>query len=491
MIQISTNGYTNLKRLPILFLIFTLISLAACTPETILTPGSVGTVGESLGLTPLPVMNTPAPTHPVQPTITTVPLGIEPEDLQGVAIQFWHPWTQDVAYVVESLVEQFNDQNPYGILVTAMGQGGNLYQNVQEGIRTGLVPDVSVAMNYQIQSWDNYGNFITDLEVYVHDPEWGLTETEIADFYPPRWEQDLFKGKRLGLPAQTSAAVLFYNQSWAAELGFESPPETAAGFKDQACAAAAASILTASSVGQDSHGIGGWIASTDPGSVMGWVLAFGEDGVAEGGDGYAFDTPAANEAFAFIKSLFKSGCAWVPDDRNPNSEFATRKGLFFSSDILGLPYQRSVFEFYDGMDEWVPIPYPGVAGAPAINLYGLSFATLKTTPTHQLAAWVFIKWMTQPENQVPFIEASGYLPTRASTMDLMGDYARAHPHWVAARDLISNSRVEPGFGSWVVARWALSDAASELISSDFSSERIPPLLKDLDALLAEIHIQNR
>jgi ABC-type glycerol-3-phosphate transport system substrate-binding protein len=475
-----------------LFVILTLAFLISCSTgisQTVLPDDTEDEIPEMTQVSVFPGKATSI--ADAQPAIISVPLGIETDDLQGVAIQFWHPWTHETANVVESLVDQFNTQNPYGIIVDARGDGGNLYQNVQEGIRTGMVPDVAVGLNYQIQSWDNNGNFITDLNLYVHDPEWGLAAAEIADFFPYRWDQDLFKGKRLGLPAQTSAAILFYNRSWAQELGFDSPPGTAAEFKEQACAAAAVSINTALSVNGASNGIGGWIASTDPGSLMAWFLAFGENGVNESGDGYAVDTPEAGEAFAFIKSLFKSGCAWIPENRFPVEEFASRKGLFYSSDILSIPYQQSAFEVNESVDEWLPIPYPGVEGTPAINLYGPAFAILKTTPEQQLATWLFIKWMTQPENQVLLSEATGYLPTRASTFDLMGQYARVRLQWEAAWKLTSYSRVEPIFGSWVIARWALSDAVAELISPEFSSERIRPLLKELDALLAEIHIQSR
>jgi ABC-type glycerol-3-phosphate transport system substrate-binding protein len=484
--------HPNFRERFVFFFVLTLAFLTACSTgisQTVLTDETDDETTEMTQVSVLPGKATS--TADPQPAITSVPLGIETDDLQGVAVQFWHPWTQEAAIVIESLVDQFNTVNPHGIVVTARGESGNLYQNVQEGIRTGKVPDVAVGLNYQIQSWDNNGNFISDLDVYVRDPVWGLTEAEIADFSHPRWDQDMFKGKRLGLPAQTSAAVLFYNRSWAQELGFDSPPNTPTEFKEQACAAAAVSINTALSVDGASSGIGGWIASTDPGSLMGWVLGFEENGVNESGDGYAFDTPGVGEAFAFIKSLFKSGCAWVPENRFPVEEFASRKGLFSSSDILSIPYQRSAFEVKGSVDEWVPIPYPGVDGKPAINLYGPTFAILKTTPEQQLATWLFIKWMTQPENQVLLSKATGYLPTRATAFDLMDDYARVRPQWEAAWNLTAYSRVEPGFGSWVVARWALSDAAAELISSEFSSERINPLLKELDALLAEIHIQSR
>jgi ABC-type glycerol-3-phosphate transport system substrate-binding protein len=220
-------------------------------------------------------------------------------------------------------------------------------------------------------------------------------------------------------------------------------------------------------------------------------MAFQSDVVHQSGEGYHFDTPEAEDAFAFIKGLFRSGCAWVPENPYANDDFAARKGLFYSSDITGIPFQLSANEASDGEDEWIPIPYPGEAGKPVINLYGSAYTILESTPEKQLAAWLFIKWMTQPENQVVFVKTSGYLPTRKSTMNLLDVFTRSNPQWSAAQDLIPYSEVEPSFGSWMVARWAIRDAAAELIRPDFPSDHIPLLLKDLNALLAEIHDQYR
>ncbi|PIZ25991.1 MAG: ABC transporter substrate-binding protein, partial [Chloroflexi bacterium CG_4_10_14_0_8_um_filter_57_5] len=45
--------------------------------------------------------------------------------------------------------------------------------------------------------------------------------------------QDPVNGQRLGAPAQRSARFLFYNQTWARELGFSAPPATADEFRQQ------------------------------------------------------------------------------------------------------------------------------------------------------------------------------------------------------------------------------------------------------------------
>jgi ABC-type glycerol-3-phosphate transport system substrate-binding protein len=124
-------------------------------------------------------------------------------------------------------------------------------------------------------------------------------------------------------------------------------------------------------------------------------------------------------------------------------------------------------------------------------VYGASLAILESNPERQMAAWLFIDWMTQPENQAQFVQAGSYYPARAAALEFLADYATDHPQWAAALDLIPYGKVEPDFGSWEVARWALSDAMNQLINPDFSNEEIPSLLEELDTLLAEAHLQNR
>jgi len=474
-----------LKKPSVLWIILIVIGLIACSTGDNQISGPVVTEGSLSLQTRTPrITNTPTLETTVRPVVTPTPLGLTTDVLQDVTIRLWHPWSGSKARTIELLVDQFNIENDYGINVEVASHGDDLYLDVRSGLGSQLAPEIVAAINYQIQSWDNYGNAIVDMNIYVSDPEWGLKESELSDFYPFMWEQDLFNGKRLGIPAYRSSTLILYNQSWARELGFADPPTTTAEFKEQACAAAASTPL-------ENPGTGGWMASTDPATVMSWVLAFGGDGIDEKGDGYDFNTPDVEAAFGFIKSMFKSGCAWLPDLHNANEAFAARQGLFFSSSLAELPAQVKAFELLGSQDKWSVIPYPAKQDAPVINLYGSSYTILASTPAKQFAAWLFIKWVTQPENQAAFAEATSTLPTRISVPPLVENYARVNPRWAAAQDLISLSHAEPVFGSWVVARWTLSDAAIELVGSGFTSEEIPLLLKNLDTILAEIHIQNR
>ena len=140
-------------------------------------------------------------------------------------------------------------------------------------------------------------------------------------------------GSRLGIPGISISSLLLYNRSWALELGFDAPPTTPEEFKTQACAAAANSITDLNNAVIS----GGWITNTDPTTMMGWILAYGGNVINDTVDGYFLNSQEAKSAFDFVKGLFKSGCAWVPETPYPDTEFASRGGLFYSTSINGLP----------------------------------------------------------------------------------------------------------------------------------------------------------
>jgi ABC-type glycerol-3-phosphate transport system substrate-binding protein len=473
-----------LRKIIILYLTSILLGFTACTQDAVPTPEPT----DLQNLTPTQpriIEPTPGIETTVNPTITTTPLGIEPKALEGISIQFWHPWIKDVA--IESRIKKFNTENPYGIEVTTINLGGNLYQEVQSGINTGLLPDIVAAPVNQIVSWDNYRHIITLLDSYIQDPEWGLSEEDIADYYPVMWEQGVVNGMRLGIPGISASSLLLYNQSWAVELGFDSPPTTPSEFKSQACAAAADSIVNLNSTLIS----GGWIANTDPSTMMGWILAHGGNVINDTVDRYAINSPEAKSAFDFVKGLFKSGCAWIPETLYPDTEFASRGGLFYSTSINGIPFIKSAFNAAGNSDEWIVIPYPSSIVEPVISLHTSSYAILKSIPEKQLAAWILIKWLNQPENQAFLVETTGALPSRKSTNNLLEDYANDNHQWSIALDLVHYGVEDPNLGSWSIARWAISDAVTTLLDPKFTDEEIHTLLEDLNILMEEIHFQNR
>ena len=88
-------------------------------------------------------------------------------------------------------------------------------------------------MPEQVLAWDQE-SLIAPLNPYFSNPEFGFTQADLNDFPAGLWRQDEVNGHRLGVPAQRSTRLLFYNLSWARELGFETAPQTADEFREQA-----------------------------------------------------------------------------------------------------------------------------------------------------------------------------------------------------------------------------------------------------------------
>ena len=205
------------------------LMLSACTPgpPTLLSTPSLPTVTGTTG-----------PTSTVTPT-PTPPIGVDPTALRGVSLQVWHAFAGGAYGVFADQVARFNAANEWGIVVTQIGYGD--YPTLFDAINTAIdsgggTPDLMAALPEQTLLWDASAA-VVDLSPYLGDPAWGLGRDDIADFPPVFWAQDVLDGKQLGLPAQRSARFLFYNQTWAHELGFDSPPATPDEFRQQACAA--------------------------------------------------------------------------------------------------------------------------------------------------------------------------------------------------------------------------------------------------------------
>lgn len=451
--------------------------LAACAPAATEAPAPEPT-------------DAPPPTEAPEPTVPPVPagpLGVTAEDLDGVEVEFWHVWSRSVGEAIEAMAADFSATNEYGITVTPINQTGysEQFTAMNAAINTGDLPDVVVGYNNQYLAWDSAGDVIEDLNPYVKNPSFGFTAEEFADFYPAIWASDSVGDEQLGIPAQRSGAYYFYNNTWAQELGFDNPPTTPAEFKEQACASVEANNADADPA---NDGTGGVFFTASASTIAGWVWAFGGE-IEIPGEGYSIDTPEMLEAITYWHELLSEGCSWTPEAAYPNPEFAARLGLFFGSSIAGLPYQTSDFADAGNDDVWSPIAYPTVGGTPVVDIYGPSFAMVSSTPEEQLASWLFMKWFTKPENQAKWIEASAYYPTRASALDLLGDYMESNEKWTDSLAYIEYGKVEPRFESYQSVRYAIQDAIVQIAQEGFTADQIPGLLAELQAEVDELHAE--
>ncbi len=464
------------------------LALSACgpTPAPTAAPGSTPTTppmpAPSQAVAPRP---TPTPNTPVESA-----LDIRATDLRGLMVRFWHAATGPEAALLAQLADAFSTTNVWGIKVQAEAYAGYdaLSEQITASLQSDTAPQLLLAYSYQTQDWDPNLEKVVDLNPYVNDPLWGLSLSEQDDFPAPVWEQDLYADKRLGLPAQRSGQVLYYNQTWARELGFNVPPGTPAQFRTQACAAAQANLKDKDR--QNDH-TGGWIITTQPSAIMTWLFAFGAQVARPNGTGYQFDTGEVRNALTFLRQLYDSGCAWLPESEHTEADFANRRGLFASGSLTNIPYQAAITAQAGTTDEWTVLPYPAAAGSPVVDVYGPSLMVLKSSPEKQLAAWLFARWLISPDIQARWSQTSYNFPVRISALDSIDRGSRTLPQWQAALQLLPDARAEPAFPSWSTVRWAVGDAATQLFRYYFAADQVPILSGLLNRTASELHAKSR
>jgi multiple sugar transport system substrate-binding protein/sn-glycerol 3-phosphate transport system substrate-binding protein len=488
----DTRDYiTSLKRgapkdstyLVILFL--SLILLAACSSG----PPPTGTeVFETQELAPS--LTSTSTTTQIPPTSTATPsptssIGLKPSDLNGLRLTFWHPWSGETARAVQESIDEFNSLNAFGISVEGISKGtiDVLYEDI-DSAESAVLPNLSLGANYQIQSWISGGKPVTGLNAFVDDPEWGLSAEEQSDFYRVFLEQDINDQNRFGFPAVRTAPLLFYNSTWAKELGFSSPPSTTPEFMEQACAAARAN---SSNDFPEDDGTGGWLIDTTPSGVLSWIYAFGSSVTLTDGSGYQFSSPQTANSFEFLKDLFDQGCAWELLESPAEVEFANRRALFITGSLGDINYQAAELDRADKDDSWTVIGFPSPSGEAVIDVYGPSYVIFAGTPQENLAAWLVIKWLSSSEQGAKISAARGTFPIRASALEYLDSYANENPQWAAAQELLTVAQSEPGFESWKVVRWILGDVGTQIFRYYFTPDRIPATLELMDETAAELH----
>ena len=412
---------------------------------------------------------------------------ISPSALSGTQITFWEPLTGNSGETMAQLVNEFNQTNPYGIFVTPtrFGSQGELASAIQSAEDLGQeFPTVISASMDQVNLWNFEVAPVVDLAPYIHQPGIGFTESEITDFFPVFFNPDLTGVARLGIPAYRSGEVLFYNQTWAQELGFLKPPSSLSEFKEQACAAAR---VNAEDKKKANDGTGGWFIDTGWESAVSWLNSFGYNQFPVEVDAtFSFSTPSSEDAFGFIRELSDLGCAWTGRQINPFEYFSTRQALFYSGSLEDIISQQKSNARLGSEDNWIPILYPNQSGQGGVLSDGLDYGIFAGDAKSQMAAWLFIKWMINSNQHARLAAADTTFPMSYSEVAVLSALGEQNPQWQQALGFISQAKVAPQVQDWWIIRQILEDAFWKSLQPNVKPEDIPIILRELDATIYEV-----
>jgi multiple sugar transport system substrate-binding protein/sn-glycerol 3-phosphate transport system substrate-binding protein len=386
------------------------------------------------------------------------------------------------------MVQEFNDSNEWGIEVTAEYAGGysEIYDKMINAIAADdptLLPNLVVGYANQVAKYQ-LTEALVDMDFFVDSAKWGLTDEEQADFFQGVFEADvspLFGDGhfRMGFPPNRSMEVLYYNQDWLDELGYDGPPTTWDEFAEMACAAT-----------DPDEGTVGYEISTDASRFSSMI--FSRHGTYFAADGSTFDyqNDKVVETMEFIKDLYDQGCVTLIAERyGDQTDFGNFKTLFTIGSSSGLPYYASAVEAGEqGEFNWsvAPLPYMDYGDEPVMNLYGASVSVPKTTPEQELAAWLFVKWFTEPEQNARWAKISNYFPVRDSAADAMTDYFDANPVYAEAFELLPYTTYEAQWcACYEEVRRLMEEAYSAILDGADIASTLATLEEDANVSLAE------
>lgn len=445
--------------------------LNACAPSvTLLTrPPQASPTASAHPVTTTP---SPAPERTPSPSPTTG-VRLNPETVRGVQTEAW--FSGEVAFLAQ-MAADFNAVNPWGVQVSAVPHPNlnRLAQAVALALESHSPPGLVVALPEQLAGWRPA---LLDLTPYAAHPQWGVLQ---ADILPAFQAASRLQDAQTGLPLLRSGRYLFYNVSWARELGFENAPRTWEDFRAQACAANAAWKRDADPT---NDGFGGLALETFPDwqTPYGWIRAAGGAVTDEGRFHFASEPNAM--ALTRLVELREAGCAWLPASLTNYENLATRRALFISGSLSEIPAQRAAFAAANSADEWTVLAFPGET--PAVPVYGLDAALFRTDERRQLAAWLFLRWLSEPEQQARLARSTGWLPVSRAAFDwLAGDFA-ANPQKGSAQALLADAVSAPSLPGWDVASKVLADGFVSLFRA-FPAVSAQETLEQMDAVVNDL-----
>ena len=415
---------TNKLLVLLLLLTALAVTLGACSPNPTTAPA---------GNTP----SGPAPSGTTSSGAVNVnnpPSGSDQVDsikLEGKNIQvtYWHNRPQKDQDLLQSMLDQFNKSNPYGITAKAEIAGSSyndVYNKVNAALQAGQPPEISVAYQNQAAFYRNQ-NAVIDLTPFVKSSKYGLSQDDLKDYFQTFLDSDKnpqFKNETLGFPTQRSMEVMFANVDALKALGYNDIPKDWKTFEEAACKFSDAS--------KNKYGFD---VGHDASRFAARIFTRGGRILAPDASAYVFNSQGGVDDLTMVARMLQNKCAVeIPTSESFGNQtrFGNGQLLFTMGSSSGLPFFQQAVD-QGGKFKWdiALLPY---TDKPAVDLYGASVSVYKTTPEKELAAWLVIRFLGEKAQTTKWALSTGYLPVRQSAKDDVIKGFKADKTWGPVAD---------------------------------------------------------
>ena len=311
--------------------------------------------------------------------------------------------------IMENSVVTFLAQTGIKFKHVSYGPEPDYWSKVQALHATGQVADVIWASTGNLHNFANRG-ILAEL-----DPLIAADKYDLSDYVPAGLQSMSLNGKLYGMPwgGHPGNGGLLYNADLLNAAGFKvtDDPDSLQDWTFDMLRDAAAKTTKTKDGRAD---VFGYSPGTDFLSLNNVVGAYGARFMTPDGKRLAMDTPEFLSAMNWVRDIFVSKAAPAPGPDatatgNTNNElFASNKLAMVHTGYWGqfTPGEKVI----QGKFKWsVALEPKGPAGkrGTALTINGM---TVSAISKHKAEAWQFVKWLMEPENQIPIILAGGSRP---------------------------------------------------------------------------------
>lgn len=412
-------------------------------------------------------------------------------DPTGQTIVYWHQYNGGAQLeTMTAFVEAFNANNEWGITVEAIPQGSydDLRNLMSAAITTGDLPNLVAGFQNDAQGYFLDGAAL-DLNPYFNDATWGFSGDDLADLNMGIvnfnvFETEPYNGAMLAWPNQVSANALSVNLDMLAAVGFDGPPANFDDFRAIACA-------TAELTGPNGEDIQGYPIKADSSNFESYVASFGGAIFDYETNSYDFTNDAVISVLTLFQEMYNEGCAYIPDTRFGNTDdFAFGLNPMALGSTAGIPFiQSNIDESESGVENWVNTTTPWTDDNRVIQLYVPSVIAVPGTPEQNLATWLFLKYLTETENQITWTENTSYFPVRISAAEgLSEEFLSSTPQWTAINDLLASGEAAVYQAPQVVSYQQVRDLVSAAVADVTTNAMdVMEVAERLEAEANEVH----
>jgi len=340
-----------------------------------------------------------------------------------VQIEYWHRIGGDSAKLLETFASEFNEQMQGQVAVTSIAQGNiqELNQKVRAAAAGGGMPGVVMADDYDVTQY-YASDILVPLDDYISSAEHGLSQEQIADILPNQFNRhklEIYDGATMAFTQGFSAFTTFWNMDMLKQAGLDAPPASWDEFPDHVRA-----------VSQANGDVPGWLIGGAGDRFISTLKTYGVEWLKEGGQESNFDAPEVLEIMTWWKALSDEGLLAVPQE-SARDAFLAGQSIYFMDSSGNTANFSTNAKFAWGAQ----LPFQRNTPEPITETYGPVNAIPKTSEEQQLAGWMWIRWLLQPENHSRWAAATNYFPATKSALADAGltEYYTGNP---TARKLV-------------------------------------------------------